>query len=240
MSPRLLRPRAKGGFSPKSISGLVGWWDASNAPSVTLTGGFVSQWDDLSGGGLHLTQTVEANRPGTATVNGRQAVDFDGSNDHLFTSSTAIVRTIFNVHVIDTANVAQSIYHTQSGTGVTDLRMHLLYSSLNEYRSQSVAFVTNQGVSGGSRTANPRLSAFTFSGSASTGRLDGSVLGGTTAAAGSDNVGVWLGIRRIGSTNSLPLDGKICEHILYDRVLTATEIGAVEKYLSAKWGVTLA
>ena len=52
MSPRLLRPRAASGFTPKAISGLSAWYDASVASSVTITSGFVSQWNDLSGGGL--------------------------------------------------------------------------------------------------------------------------------------------------------------------------------------------
>jgi hypothetical protein len=207
---------------------------------VTLTGGFVSQWSDLSGNGLHLTQSTEANRPSTTTVNGLQAVDFDGTNDHLFTSTQANARTVFNVHVLDVANVAQTIYHTQSGSGLTDLRMHLLYSSANEYRSQSVASGVNQGVSGGARTANQRLTALTFSGTASTGRLDGAGLAGTTLATGSSQLGIWLGIRNISGTLSLPLNGKICEHIIYDRVLSAAEISTVEQYLSAKWGITLA
>jgi hypothetical protein len=207
---------------------------------VTLTGGFVSQWSDLSGNGLHLTQSTEANRPSTTTVNGLQAVDFDGTNDHLFTSTQANARTVFNVHVLDVASFAQTIYHTQSGSGLTDLRMHLLYSALfAEYRSQSVASGVNQGVSGGARTANQRLTAITFSGTASTGRLDGASLAGTALATGSNQLGIWLGIRNISGTLSLPLNGKICEHIIYDRVLSAGEIGTVERYLASKWGVTL-
>jgi hypothetical protein len=228
------------GFDPRSISGLAAWYDASATSSVTLTGGFVSQWSDLSGNGLHLTQSTEANRPSTTTVNGLRAVDFDGANDHLFTSTQANARTVFNVHVIDVANVAQTIYHTQSGSGLTDLRMHLLYSSANEYRSQSVASGVNQGVSGGARTANQRLTVLTFSGTASTGRLDGASLAGTTLATGSSQLGIWLGIRNISGTLSLPLNGKICEHIIYDRVLSAAEISTVEQYLSAKWAISLA
>jgi hypothetical protein len=35
------------------------------------------------------------------------------------------------------------------------------------------------------------------------------------------------------------MDGKICEHLIYNRVLSDTEIATVERYLAAKWGVTL-
>jgi len=239
MNPRLLRPTPSG-FSPRRLAGLEAWYDASVLSSVTLTNGFVSQWNDLSGNSRNLTQTTEANRPGTATINGRQAIDFDGSNDHLLTASEAMARTVFNVHLIDVANVGQLIYSMNAGASPNQLWMSLVYSAANEYRSQSVAQSVNQGVSGGSRTANPRIAAFTFSGTASTGRLDGAALAGTTATTGSNEPGIILGIRIISGTPSLPLDGKIGEHIIYNRVLSASEIATVERYLARKWGVTLA
>ncbi len=237
MSPRLLRPRAPSGFNPRTLSGLSAWYDASVTSSVTLTGGFVSQWNDLSGNGINLSQSTEANRPGTATVNGRQAIDFDGSNDNLATTTEVTPGTVFNVHIIDTS-AAQSVYGVQSGSGATLRSSSLIFSSLGEYRSQSVASGFNAGFSGGSRTANPRISAHTFSGTAIAGRLDGAGFGGTTTTTGTNVNGVWLGIRNIGGSLALPMDGKICEHLIYNRVLSADEISRVERYLAAKWGVT--
>jgi hypothetical protein len=238
MSPRLLRPRAPSGFNPRTLSGLSAWYDASVTSSVTLTGGFVSQWNDLSGNGINLSQSTEANRPGTATVNGRQAVDFDGSNDNLNNTTEVTPGTVFNVHIIDTS-AGQSVYGVQSGSGATVRSSSLIFSSLGEYRSQSIASGFNAGFSGGSRTANPRISAHTFSGTAIAGRLDGAGFGGTTTTTGTNVNGVWLGIRNIGGVLSLPMDGKICEHLIYNRVLSDTEIATVERYLAAKWGVTL-
>jgi hypothetical protein len=206
--------------------------------SVTLTGGFVSQWNDLSGNGINLSQSTEANRPGTATVNGRQAIDFDGSNDNLNNTTEVTPGTVFNVHIIDTA-AGQSVYGVQSGSGATVRSSSLIFSSLGEYRSQSIASGFNAGFSGGSRTANPRISVHTFSGTAIAGRLDGAGFGGTTTTTGTNVNGVWLGARNIGGVLSLPMDGKICEHLIYNRVLSDTEIATVERYLAAKWGVTL-
>jgi hypothetical protein len=238
MSARLLRPRAPSGFNPRTLSGLSAWYDASVTSSVTLTGGFVSQWNDLSGNGINLSQSTEANRPGTATVNGRQAIDFDGSNDNLNNTTEVTPGTVFNVHIIDTA-AGQSVYGVQSGSGATVRSSSLIFSSLGEYRSQSIASGFNAGFSGGSRTANPRISVHTFSGAAVAGRLDGAGFGGTTTTTGTNVNGVWLGTRNIGGVLSLPMDGKICEHLIYNRVLSADEISRVERYLAAKWGVTL-
>ena len=239
MNARLLRPRLPSGFNPKTISGLSAWYDASVTSSVTLTSGFVSQWSDLSGNAINLSQSTEANRPGIATVNGRQAIDFDGSNDNLNTTTEVTPGTVFNVHIVD-STVAQLVYGVQSGAGATLRSANLVFSSLGEYRSQSVASSFNAGFSGGSRTANPRIVVHTFSGTAVAGRLDGAAFGGATSTTGGNTNGVWLGIRNINGTLSLPMDGKICEHLIYNRVLSADEISLVERYLAAKWGVTLA
>jgi len=92
MSPRLLRPRASG-FNPRSISGLTAWWDASDASTITAVSGGVSVWLDKSGLGRTLYQGVAANRPatGTRTIGGKNALDFDGSNDALLSGDPAVV-----------------------------------------------------------------------------------------------------------------------------------------------------
>lgn len=87
MSPRLLRPRATG-FSPRSLSGLVAWFDADDASTFTLNGTAVEEWRDKSGNGYSVAQTIANDRPArTGTVRGRATVDFDGNNDHLITTS---------------------------------------------------------------------------------------------------------------------------------------------------------
>lgn len=80
MSPRLLRPRATG-FSPKTISGLYAWYDASHPLGVTLNGSTVSQFTDLSGAGLHLSQATASFQPTytTAGQNGRNCITYTGS-----------------------------------------------------------------------------------------------------------------------------------------------------------------
>jgi hypothetical protein len=82
------------------------------------------------------------------------------------------------------------------------------------------------------------LLAYTFDGQSSASlRLSGTALAGTTSTTTSADAGFVVGIRRISGALSLPLDGKIGEVIVYNRVLSAAEIGRVERYLAAKWGV---
>lgn len=78
MNPRLLRPLASG-FNPKSIAGLAMWLDASVSSSLTMNGSGVSEFRDLSGNGRHMEQDTAAQQPTLGSINGRTALDFDGS-----------------------------------------------------------------------------------------------------------------------------------------------------------------
>lgn len=82
------------GFVPSLIAGIVAWFDASDASTFTLTGSpqnFVSEWRDKSGNAYSVSQSVANNQPQrTGTVMGRPTIDFDGSNDCLFTGATGL------------------------------------------------------------------------------------------------------------------------------------------------------
>jgi hypothetical protein len=244
MNPRLLVPRASG-FNPKSIAGLAAWYDATVASSVTLASGFVSQWDDLSGGGLHLSQATEADRPSLGTLGGKTAIDFDGSNDFL-RNAQAPASWLFGTYFIafsqDTAtNVGQTLI-TLNVAGQT-YRMGLVWSALQEFRTQQISGTGSvSNVSGGSGVTNtPRLITHTYDGTSSGSlRLSGTSLTGSSSVTASSDSGVIVGIRRASNVSSLPMDGKVGELVIYNRVLSATEIARIERYLAAKWGATLA
>ena len=57
-----LIPSNQSPFTPSTISGLQFWFDASREVT-TDSSGLISQWNDLSGNGKHLTQSTSANRP---------------------------------------------------------------------------------------------------------------------------------------------------------------------------------
>jgi len=126
MSPRLLRPRASGGFSPKTIAGLQLWLDAADASSVTTVSGAASQWNDKSGNGRHATQTTANNRPAyDGVIGGKAALTFDGANDAMATglgsASLTGYATFFcvcrpNFADVTAANVRTPMYGRDSTT----------------------------------------------------------------------------------------------------------------------------
>ena len=65
-------------WTPSTLIGdtLGMWYDASDTSTITESSGNVSQWDDKSGNGFHLTQGTGSYQPqtGTHTVNGLNVI----------------------------------------------------------------------------------------------------------------------------------------------------------------------
>lgn len=241
MDNRLMRPMVSG-FNPLKLSGLSAWYDASVSSSITLTNGFVSQWSDLSGQGHHLTQSVEADRPGTATVNGRTAIDFDGTSDYLSNAAAPpgfTYGTIFCVHNTDTGG-SRAIYGVCGSAN--QMMAASRHTTAGEYRNNAGNGGTVNRSGGVNTLGATKLISQTFDSatSAHAVRIDGVVLNGTTGGFFSNVAGTWLGVRNSNTLGfGLWYDGKIGEWVIYNRVLSATEIARVESYLAKKWGVTL-
>lgn len=90
MNNRLLRPRQTG-FDPRTVQGLVAWFEADDVNTFTLSGTSVSEWRDKSGNGYAVSQSTANNQPArTGTVGVRATVDFDGTNDYLFSDGTGL------------------------------------------------------------------------------------------------------------------------------------------------------
>lgn len=111
------------GFLPSLISGIVAWFDASDISTFTLTGSpqnFVSEWRDKSGNGYSVSQSVANNQPQrTGAVMGRPTIDFDGSNDCLFTGATGLADAFSGEKSFTAFIVGQM--HTASEQAITAL-----------------------------------------------------------------------------------------------------------------------
>jgi len=62
-------------FNPAEIPGLHSWWDASDAASVTLDSGRVSQLSDKSGNSRHLTNTTSGSTQPSYVTGGRNGLN---------------------------------------------------------------------------------------------------------------------------------------------------------------------
>jgi hypothetical protein len=248
MNPRLLRPTASG-FDPRRIAGLALWLDASDGSTVfdavsggspVAPGGAVWRWEDKSGNGRHFTQSTTNNHPTyTGTLNGRNVITFDGSNDELRRSGIAH-SALFDA----TGGVSLCVFtlnndnvYTVVATGDTASRDRFsnngsFHGSFRNTRFENIII----GVL--PTTGSHIFGSRAIAGGDHTMRLNKSVI-----FTGADDFANFRSktnqLWQIGTGNqSDHMDGSIAEIIFYGRgTLSDAEIAQLENYLAKKWGL---
>ena len=218
-------------FNPLGITGLAAWYDATRG--VTATAGEVDTWADQSGNGRDLSATLTT-RPitGTRTQNGKNVIDFDGSNDLLDASSAFTQGTSDTVFVVclndDGADsTTQTVYNSDNGAAA-ECRLNKM--NTNVWRATSGA-----SLDGGIPDTAAHLLVGVYNGTTGSSlRLDG-----TELATGSLGTNSSSAAPRVGATGAGGnfWDGWVAEILHYDNVLTAANILRVENYLTRKWGL---
>jgi hypothetical protein len=236
MSPRLLRPRQTG-FNPKSIAGLQLWLDAADSSTIT-TGTGVSEWRDKSSIGSKWAQETGNNQPatGTATINGKNVLVFDGTNDSLTASaplSTSMPLTMFIVQRISTATLAGMTYTAGTGDsfnvrqpGSTSGFLEIIAAGARVFLGSSARTGINDIIS---VTFPAATDASLFVNGVSQSPLTNATLKPTLTGTH------YIGTRADG----FYLNGQVAEILAYAAELSASQRRAVEAYLGKKWGITV-
>lgn len=205
------------------VADYSGWWDSSDAASLTISSGVISQWNDKSSGGNHLT-AVAGVRPayGTRMINHILVPDFSGDE----MTETATVGRPLTFCVI-----------AESDSVVADMTMCAPNANLRfELESANLAHFNGAHNNGNGALVQlnvPFYGALTIDAAGVVGmRLNDTVL--SVGGAGSSTTGgLEVGSRPGGAQN---WDGVIAELLWFARVLTAAELNSMYSYMSAKWG----
>lgn len=268
MSPRLLRPRAAGGFDPRTIAGLEWWIDAADSASVTLDSTRVATINDKSGKARHASNlTSGSTQPSyiTAGRNGRNVMRFvSASNQRL----NAGVAGDFNF--LHTASQSMS-FVVFSSLNFTIGRAVLGTSTAGETTAEIGAhFTTN--TNGRLITRITNGSGYVAASNVPASSLSDDTLlvfqwaADLTQSPGNDreelafNSNTDVGATAIGTNGASPsssdssypmwlgrrgtagtpaaFSGDIAEVLVFSRTLTAAERLAVRSYLYGKWGIT--
>jgi hypothetical protein len=101
---------APASWVPTDVSGCVLWFDASNAASITSSGGAVSQWADLSGNSNHANQSTAGLKPalGTDATTGYGKITFNGSNDVLVVTHSSSINLVTGISAFLVCNATGS------------------------------------------------------------------------------------------------------------------------------------
>ncbi len=232
-------------WTPASVAGLTGWWDASNTGTITDTGGYVTLLTDLSGNGKDLDSTYPSGpTTGTRTQNGLNVLDFTpGNGSYLkhdaWTQTTQC--TYFFVCQTDTLT-------TDSST----LRALIGWQNITNHQGSGIAMNTGSQLCmyAGSMVAGAGISAntptqYTAVFDSASSHLDKDGVAGGTIDPGDDDFNgggplqigdVWDYSGGGHGSYSVRWDGWLGEFLIYEGVVGAGDRATIEAYLKAKWG----
>ena len=248
MSPRLLRPRASGSLDPRTIANLALWLDANDSATLfdatsggSLVGanGAVARWEDKSGNNRHATQSIENNRPARriASQNGRDGLEFDGSNDTLLTGSFATTRaqTVFVAHRPTIFGPSQTNFSriVEWGVNAVNTILYQDFPPKNYAFSYASNVINNSGVLAATSPAILRLTAD----GATPCNFGFSVNGGAPVTSSNSFTPANPAVFHISSLNGTAFYFAqiVYEILLYTRELSAVEQNQVQSYLNSKW-----
>lgn len=220
-----------GPFTPLDIPGLKVWYDASDASSITESGGVVSQWNDKGPLQEHLVQATGIEQPiiDTVTLNGLRVMQFDGDDwmQTTFTSSIVNPVTFFIVAKRDAIALDNYFYDgITSGTRKANL---VISNERVEMFGGNAVLVAPPG----SHVAEVQLHENVYNGTSSTYVIDG-----TTVASGNAGTSTLTGLT-VGAAFNLAseLTGFIAEIVMFNGTIEGATLVTMRDYLNNKWGL---
>lgn len=254
MNPRLLRPLASG-FNPRSIAGLLAWWDFSDAatlgptsagPGTVSNNGPIKYVADKSGAGAAMLQTGADSAAPTylaAAQNGLGVAGFDGGDRLVSTfTKTLTSQTVFAVARLTSAAASNARLFTQSDAG-NDFNTAGLYIPLQRDTA-------NEAIASAADTSASRaIVAVTYDTwflacSRHTGaQIQNRVNNGSAATYLHTLNKEWT---RFSIGDSLPSGfgvtwrDRVAEVLVFSRSINDVEMNAVARWLGKKWNITVA
>jgi hypothetical protein len=245
MNPRLLRPIASGVFDPRTIPDLAHWYDASDSTTVTLDSGRVANLADKVGG-INAANSVTGSTQPDYIIggrNGRNVMRFVAADSALLTLSSGITsgaggNLIFSSVAVMFRNTGtDELMSLGLNSGVTQSYHHRLRPTDLRHQSsggESVFSITT-GTNGFICTAVRNAASSVLLRVNGQQQIDTTSTGVTNTTA--RNVTT---IGRIATTGTSQFtSGDIGEILVWQRVLTADELVALERGLARKWGIPL-
>jgi hypothetical protein len=237
-------------FSPTSLAGLTGWWDASDPAtlfdadaggSAAAADGQVGRLEDKSGAGRNLTQATSANRPTrkTAVQNGLDVLRFDGVNDRMggplfstlfsnsegtcFVVAKATAATTDSTSAFNNAAVFSDV---SAGQGFFGVRSNSTAYSFGNFATASLSYTTGNWVCFTTDHDSPTLRVTVNKTTSATESLESRSNTDSSTILGAN----W--------NQTVLFDGDVGEVITYNVALGTADREAVETYLMDKWGIT--
>jgi len=219
-------------WTPSEIS-TKAWYDAYDLSTIVQSGGFVSQWNDKSGNSLNLAQAVGANQPitGTRTINGVNALDFDGVSDYIVRGSGMPDGDVMVFGVFNADALTYGVWFGNAGSGGAKSRQYLQDSKV-DFGNGGLVF--SPALSAGQPYVVMGQVDDLGNSSVHGYRINGGALttGGTQRATPQASMAAGANAGGVGFFN-----GIIGEVIVVNSLLSDSDRQKVEGYLAWKWNL---
>jgi hypothetical protein len=213
-------------------AGLKAWYRADQG--ITLATG-VSQWNDLSNNGYHLTQSNTAKQPiytsSDGYFNNQASMTFDGSNDCLFNANMPCgFNTTFVVLILKQITWAsQTLFCGDTGNSCC-----IVYQYSGSVSPQISMYNNNvANTNGGSTIGVAKRIYASFTNSTADYLQVGSVKTTGTNSGALTSIGWEIGGTTTGSNNA---NFAAAEMIIYNGTPVDTELTVLDTYFSARYG----
>jgi len=217
------------------------WLDASDASTITESGGAVSQWGDKSGNSRHLTQATPANQPSYSLggLNGLNALSFDGAASFLANAAIGLpiggsARSMFVVYKpLRTTSV-----NGLAGQGPLSLTFAAWFTL--QFRSTLgdpyfAGFSADVGGGPSTITTTPKIAEIVYNGTAGTLFGTGNQYNTETRALNTLGDSFVVGSNPVGGEFANALIGEI---VFLSFAATTDVRQKLEGYLAHKWDLT--
>lgn len=236
--------QAAASFSPLSLSPALWLSDTGSDPG---------EWPDLSGNGRNATQNDVGRKPAIAVgaLNGRQVRSFDGG-DELVTQSIASTAAFSFFGVVKPDTWRDTNYrcifghgYQENGSGGKGIAVYKTGPQQEDWQAYDYLAIGNSYNSGRAPRAIGPSSAGNDARiiSVKLGPTESRVwINGATASTRSEIAGDILSFSapaRIGNSAAQSFIGSMAEVIVFQTDISTANRQAVERYLSAKWGIAL-
>jgi len=226
-------------WTPAQITTSL-WLDAADASTITESGGAVSQWDDKSGANRNVTQASGANQPmtGTTSLNGLNALDFDGTDDFLSLAYDADISSINkNIFIVAVPDGGAGGFRSPM-TNRQESPLYGYYCYANATNKYEISIGNGSWTSHYSTVDATLGTGVIMASQIATGSFVSWINGSQIGSSSSTMVPAVADLK-IGRGNSaFAWNGRIAEVLISDGVLSNEDRQKLEGYLAHKWGLT--
>lgn len=223
-------------WTPTQLT-TAAWYDAEDTGNFDHVSNSVSQWDDMSGNGHHVTQLTGANQPtiNSDTQNSKNVVTFDG-NDFLQNLTANISTQPTSVFAVASLRATGLSGRNYVFDGLDNNANRNLFALDGNNTDLPSIWAGTWLPHTDSTDANYHVFECFYDGTSSVIGIDADRVTGTANTSGNLDAGLTIGANYTESGDFL--DGYIAELIFIDGELSVSNRQKLEGYLAHKWGLT--